>query len=369
VIRKLLMLICVACMACADPFVNMASAHDVIPTSDAFYSADSASSFEYEQSMRFIGRFDRRKKNQLGFTWAGSAFEFNFEGTHAEIKLSSDRRIRFEVKVDGVASDLWVDGKVQSYVLASALDAGVHHIRVTRLTEPFDVISAIHSVPKVEGQLLAPPGTPKRRLLVIGDSISAGYGVEGKDQSCHYSMETSNQQLGYAALAADTLNADLHSIAWSGIGIWRSYSEKYPINPTIYTRYQRTLADDHTSKWDVAGYQASAIMIAIGTNDFWDGNVTEQYKINMLELIALLKSQYPSKPIFLIVSPLLVGKVRDSHKSILESISKISDGVVTIDIGVAKPKDGFGCDYHPSEITQRRMSEYLVDELKVNLNW
>jgi lysophospholipase L1-like esterase len=318
-------------------------------------------------NVRLIGRFDDSVKGQVSFTWPGSAIEFRFDGTEAKIGLKSTARVRFVVDVDGVSSDLWVEAGEATYTLASHLSRRVHDLRLTRVIESFAVVTSITSDPQIAGNLLSPPPVAEKRLLVIGDSITAGYGVEGPDQNCHYAMETSNQQLSYAAIAAKKLGADLHVIAWSGIGAWRSYAEKTPVNPNILTRYQRTLADDPASQWNAASYIPDAIMINIGTNDYWEGSVGEEYRQEMVKLVARVQSDYAGKPIYLILSPMLGGQARDAQQSVLNSLTNTQ--ITLLDLGKQEQEDGLGCDYHPNTVTNNRMAAALESRLKADLNW
>lgn len=66
------------------------------------------------------------------------------------------------------------------------------------------------------GRFLTPPEGPARRIEVIGDSITCGYGVDGADQYCPFSAATENHYRTYAAIAARDLGADLATLAWSG---------------------------------------------------------------------------------------------------------------------------------------------------------
>jgi hypothetical protein len=302
----------------------------------AHHPSNSAEGFS-GQHVRLIGRFDQRKPGEVAFTWPGSALEFRFEGTEAGIAMASNGKTRFEVDVDGVVTDLWVKEGEAFYTLASGLPAGVHQVRLTRLTESFSVVTRFTSDPRTDGQLLLPPAAPARRLLAVGDSITAGYGVE------------------------------LHTIAWSGIGAWRSYGEEKPVNPTILERYQRTLADDIDSRWDVARYQPDAITIAIGTNDYWQGSVTDEYQLRMISLIDHIQRDYPGKPIYLIVSPMLTGAARDDQKARLTALEETN--VHLLDLGKIEQVDGYGCDYHPNIITQQRSAQAMINRLRADLGW
>lgn len=316
---------------------------------------------------RLVGRFDISQPGQARFTWPGSALEFRFEGTAARIAMASTGRIRFQVDVDGVSRDLWVEAGNAVYSLVSDLTPGVHQLRVTRLTESFAIVSAFISDPQVDGALLSQRRAPKKRLLVIGDSITAGYGNEGDSQSCGYSMETSNQQLTYAALAANALRADLHTIAWSGIGAWRSYGEITPVNPTILLRYRRALANDADNQWHVSKYQPDAILINIGTNDYWSGSAGDEYRQGLIALVDRVQADYPNKPVYLIVSAMLGGATRESQQAVLNSLA--AGNISVLDLGIIEPADGFGCDYHPNAVTHARMGAALEARLKHDLDW
>ncbi len=71
---------------------------------------------------------------------------------------------------------------------------------------------------------------------MIGDSISCGYGNEGKSQNEHFSPDTENARDAYGAIAARRLGADYACVAWSGRKMW-------PDN-TVPEIYDRALPQD-----------------------------------------------------------------------------------------------------------------------------
>jgi len=318
------------------------------------------------KNLRLIGRFDQSTTGQAKFTWPGSAVEFQFEGTSAKIAIASQNPVRFELKLDGKTQNLWTQSGTHTYTLANNLVKAKHLVRLTRVNESTAGITSFVSDPQTDGKLFAVTA-PQKRLLVIGDSITAGYGVEGADQTCHYTLDTSNQQLTYAALAANSLGADLHAIAWSGIGAWRSYGEKTPVQQTILDRYPRTLADDPTSRWEPSQYTPDAILINIGTNDYWEESAPDNYRTALIKLITHVQNDYAGKPVYLIVSPMLSSKVREAQKQVLNTMVK--DKVKVIDLGEGAGVEGFGCDYHPNSKTHARLGKALENTLKTELNW
>ncbi|WP_339615867.1 SGNH/GDSL hydrolase family protein [uncultured Gilvimarinus sp.] len=318
------------------------------------------------ESVTLVGRFDQRTDGRAAFTWPGSSVAFRFKGSSAAIRLASTADIRFMVEVDGEKSELWVKAGEADYTLTSGLEDKPHQVRLTRLAESFSGVTALVSDPVTDGRLLAPPAPASRRVLVIGDSITAGYGVEGTSKDCSYSQATSTPLLAYAGVAARQLNADIHTIAWSGIGVWRSYGEEEPINPTIGERRKLTLGDDFDSAWDSSRFRPDAVVIAIGTNDFWQGSAAG-YRAAMGEFVSQVQTDYPERPIYLMVSPMLTGDARAAQQADLEAIA--SGQVKVIDLGKIEPDDGYGCDYHPNVVTQKRLADALVKALKSDLEW
>lgn len=314
---------------------------------------------------RLTGRF-WQQDDQLQFSWSGSAIAFRFNGTMAKIALSSNDRARFYVEVDGESRTLWVEKGEREYVLAKGLAEGEHQVRVIRETEAFTIVTAVAGPIVTDGKVLAPPAASERRLLVFGDSITAGYGVEGASKACSYSHDTSTARKAYAMLAAEKLDADVHVIAWSGIGVWRSYGEQAPTNPTMRERFNRTLADNPEAPWQPAQYMPDAIIVNLGTNDFWTGT-SEGYAAAMADFLASIQTRYPSAPVYLMASPMLRGDSRNAQVQVLKSLA--SGNVQFFDAGGIEQADGLGCDYHPNLTTQTRLATRLASKLSQDLGW
>lgn len=162
----------------------------------------SANDLSRSDKLRLIGRFLPEGEATLAFTWPGSALEYRFRGSETRINISVPERMRFWLEVDGQGRELWLEPAQSSYTLAQFLSPVEHHIKITRLAESFSGVAKIQGLPETDGKLLSAPQPPGRKLLVIGDSISAGYGIEGASKDCAYSQDTSNPLKTYAALAA-----------------------------------------------------------------------------------------------------------------------------------------------------------------------
>jgi hypothetical protein len=83
----------------------------------------------------------------------------------------------------------------------------------------------------------------QRRIEIVGDSITCGYGNEGTDP-CNFSAETENHYLTYGALAARMFGAELSTVAWSGKGVVNNFdNDVFEPLPQIYDRLLATEAD------------------------------------------------------------------------------------------------------------------------------
>src|SRR6185436_5836381 len=164
----------------------------------------------------------------------------------------------FQVVIDGeVKKVLTTSQKKDAYQLAEGLTDGVHTVALHRRTEAKVGDAVFYSFEVVGGAMLPAPAAPERRIEIIGDSISNGYGNEGPNATCGYVNSQQNEYLAYGALTARSLDADHVTIAWSGKTIYEMF-EYFP----------RTLPNQPETAWDYASYQPQAVIINLGTNNF-----------------------------------------------------------------------------------------------------
>ena len=99
--------------------------------------------------------------------------------------------------------------------IAQGLAAGTHVVELYRRTEASQGEAQFLGFDFGSGKLLSPPAAKARRIELVGDSISCGYGDEGANQSCPFTADTENHYLSYGALAARAVDAELITVAWS----------------------------------------------------------------------------------------------------------------------------------------------------------
>lgn len=321
-------------------------------------------------AVRFIGRFTTDANPK--FAWSGSAMRARFTGTGVRIKLSGSPN-QFAYTIDGAApKTLKTMSGTTTYTLATGLAAGEHEVYVHRRTEAFLGDNTFSGFEFDGGALLPPPPAHARRLEIIGDSITCGYGNEGKDQYCSFTADTENHYATYAAIAARNLDADLHVQAWSGIGMYRDYGgstmDQMPV------RWGRTNPNDAASTWDTSKYQPHAVIINLGTNDFAKGDPGKPFETAYLGFVRKLRTAYPGAWIFPSVGPMLSGAQLTGAKTYINNVINTlkTEGdakVALIEFATQAASDGYGCDWHPSLATNAKMATVLEAALKSKLGW
>lgn len=367
-----------------------ASPTDATPSSDATGAPDQGGQSDTlakpdgsttgPAAVQLVGRFDKYDSTPAKFGWAGSAMVARFDGTGATIQLDGSDD-RYQVIVDGKVSSTVLkvtsSGKFQ---IAKDLPAGVHDVVVWRRSESNWSNASYLGLEVTGGQLVAPPDRPSRRIEIYGDSITAGYGLDGANASCSMSQDNSNHYLTYGAVAARTLSAELHAIAWSGIGMYRNYGESAPKSdsltmPKVYARIMP--ATD--SAWDFKSWEPHAVVINLGTNDASsNGDPGTPYRTAYLDFVRTLRKNYPNAFFVLSIGPMLSGTqlsaIRGHIQAVLKTLSDEGDKKMsylefpTQDCG-ASPYPNCGCDWHPNAATNAKMADLLVAELKKQLSW
>lgn len=325
-----------------------------------------------EPEIRFVGRFVR-DGSRAAFAWSGSGILAAFEGTEVSIQLDDGGSNQFTVVLDGeLRPVLKVQSGSHSYVLAEGLTAGRHEVEVYRRTEASFGTTTFEAFDFGDAGTLVAPSTPKaRRLEIVGDSISCGYGNEGADATCSFSADTENHYMTYGAIAARTLDAELSVVAWSGKGIINNYDTD-TTNP-MPTLYNRVLPDDANSRWDFS-VKPHAVIINLGTNDFsTDGDpTTEQFRDGYVGLVDQVRAGAPDAFILCTVGNMLSGGDLDAARAGIHAAVDVlraagDENIAAWDMDV--PNDDPGCDYHPKVATHTLMADALVTELEKHLGW
>lgn len=321
-----------------------------------------------EPGPRFIGRFTEDRS----FAWSGSAIELRFVGSEISVTLDDWGHNYFEVIIDGEHQVIALGEGEQTYELASGLDDGEHELLLYRRSEAFFGPTRFVGFSVPESDWLPAHAPSDRRLEVIADSTATGYGIEGPDQYCGFDAETENHYIAYPALTARAVDAEVHTIAWSGIGVYRDNDGN--TENTMAVRYPRAIPTDDTSRWDFDRFVPDAVVVNLGANDFVADDPGSEFEDAYDDLLDTIRSNYPDARIYLAVGSSTADSEYPRLKPRLAAIAESrraegDDNIALIDFGTTDQDASYACDWHPSRSTHEQMAEILSQALREDLGW
>ena len=223
------------------------------------------------------------------------------------------------------------------------------------------------------GKLVLSPAPFKHHLELIGDSITCGYGNEGMGPNCGFTPDTENEWLAYGSLAARSLKAEQHVIAYSGKGAYRDYGGN--TNDQMPVLYERTFAENGNVPWDFSSWKADVVVLNLGTNDFAKGDPGQAYVDAYAGMVKQIRGHYPEAYIVCAVGSMLGGGnlAQDITyvKGVVAAANTGGDAKVSfVDFGQQDGNaNGLGCDYHPSLKTHQIMADTLAAAIKGLTGW
>lgn len=320
---------------------------------------------------RVVGRFVKQGSG-YACEWPGSTVEVMGMCPSLEVTFNAETdRDRWQVELEGKPTQILKLKKGKHKYLVSMPGRGSYMVRLVRRTEAFQGTTEFIPTP-VSNSIGTLPKSPKRSIEIIGDSISAGFGVDGKSKEEKYSDDTANAYLTYGMVAARRLNADAIVIAWSGKKMW-------PDNeiPSIYDLVLPSKAN--SPKWDFSSNKKpDAVLINLATNDFGKGIPDEMgWKGGYSAFIKRVRANYPKAIIYLATGSMMsdswpVGKQHlTTVKTWLDDLARSSKDkrIRRIDFAVQDEKDGIGSAWHPNAVTQSKMADVFEQALRTDLKW
>lgn len=287
---------------------------------------------------------------------------------------------RYAVRVNGkLFRDAHLTQKEETVSVPADVLGGDAEVRLIKLTESTQSIFALTDI-RTDGEMTPLP-LRKERISFIGDSITCGYGVEAKSGLETFSTRTENAEKSYAALAADALGMDRELVCFSGHGIvsgWtgdpdqRNVTELAPLYYEKIGRNSQVLPGGRRLEdmdWDFSLFQPDWIVVNLGTNDLsWCKDFQDRKAMFRKEYASFLRTVRRRNPEakILCVLGLMGGGLNEEMVQAVKDASANGDaGIQTLTVPPQDgEKDGFGADFHPSEITQRRLAEWVVQAIR-----
>lgn len=319
------------------------------------------------EAIHFIGRFDTTDPAGPRFSWSGSSLMARFSGTSIVANLRDEGDNFFNVQIDdGAPTVLAMRRGVTRYPLAEGLPPGEHRVLLFKRTEGmFSTVQFLGF--DVPGGALVPTAWPrKRRIEIIGDSISAGYGNEGRSP-CPFTGATENAWEAYGFVAGRALDAEVTAVAWSGHGVVRNYDGS--TSALVPYLYEQTLGRTAGS-WTF-GAEPDVVVVNLGTNDWARGDPGPGFTAGFVTFATKIRQRYPSSFLFIAQGSMMGDRAsRAALTSVVAARRAQGDArVAFLEFPVQQAADGYGCDGHPSLRTHGKMAEVLSSAIRRQLGW
>ena len=332
-----------------------------------------------KENVKIVGRYYQEKD----ITWivqSGSALEFYLTGTSAEVVLAGGNSIyndanyrpRFGVYVDDeIIEDTTMSELELTITLFKESTEKRAKIKVMMLSEANNGGIGIKSININSCNEKPIKATEKKKLSVeiIGDSITAAYGVEGANQYENFKTTTENFSKSYAYLTAKKLDADYSAVCYSGHGIVSGYStgEKNSelLVPEVYTRISKN--SDYPGEWDFENNQYDVVVINLGTNDLnyvkaAPEKRNDEFIQEYANFLTLVRKKNPKSYIICTVG--IMGGGDEIYPLIVKAVELVGDEKISsYKSNTQNMNDGLGSDWHPSLKTQTYNSYVLSDKI------
>ncbi len=347
-----------------------------------------------DPNLLYTGRIDFSNAKQPKFSAPGVYIRARFRGTGVSILLEDEfkwgtNRNYFDALIDGGKPvKIAPEQGVTHYEIASGLENAEHTVEFVKRTEASIGYSKFLGF-EFAGEILPPPDRPVRRMEFIGNSITAGAGIEADNNSAEcqadgWGQPYNNARLAYGPVLARSLNAEYHVSAVSGIGLVRNYSSQYDARP-MPAVYDLTFFEQTASpKWDPKLFVPDVLVLALGTNDFSPGDSerepmgVEAFTDAYVAFIERLRGWYPQAEMFVVSSPMLGDHwpnvantfATDQKNAITKTVDALNGkGDTKVHKFFSIPMVGIGCGTHPSMEQQAMMATQLRSAIQPVLGW
>jgi lysophospholipase L1-like esterase len=275
--------------------------------------ADAGGEVSEAPGIQFFGRWDFPDGGEPTGSWGDIYLKARFEGTSVGIVIDDAKAYalgnEYEYSVDGAPLATLVTEGAAVYPLASGLADGAHTLELYRRTEGLYGETLIGGLVLDPGkQVLVPPPRPSRRIEIIGDSISAGYGNDG---SWSNSSTTEDGYMAFGPQLARLFGAEWSVIAHSGRGLYKNLGEIAPyVQPHMPDEFKliQYLDSDNVpapsmpdTYWSFRASKPDVVIIELGTNDFAEPPpfpAEADFVAAYRSFLTFLRGVYPNAEIF-----------------------------------------------------------------------
>jgi len=335
-----------------------------------------------ELDLRVSGRAMWRDE-ALFLSHAASYVEFIFTGSRLEAELASEGGAEdFQAWIGVFVNDTEIkriplQTGTNRYLLWEGESFGEVKVRLVKMSENQYAYVSIQKIFLEEEATIRKTNGKEKRIQFIGDSITCGFGNEGKPGD-PFLTGTENPLKAYAVLTAEKLDAEATLIAWSGIGIISSYVDpdvEVPntgvLVPVIYPYTDYSLQCRmgwEKQEFDFSSDDLNLIVINLGTNDSsYTRNHTERKEAFQKEYAEFLRYLCRRYRVPVVCTAGAMNRLLNAE--ILQATQEVAaEGhpVHFMEFLPQEPEDGEGAVGHPSLLRHEKMAAQLAGWIREN---
>lgn len=316
------------------------------------------------------------KAKELSFTLTGDCTSQNPRGQDGSLNMNL---ARYAIYVDGKLTITGsMDCEEKTVSVFSKSEEQTVTVRLLKLSEGTQSYMGIKSINTNDEATLNPTSEKNLKIEFIGDSITCGYGVEGKSAEEPFTTQTENATKAYAYLTAQNLNADYSLVSFSGFGLVSGWTNDGNLNPIQlagphYKNFCFSWNSDlfKNYEWDFSQFQPNFVVINYGTNDDSytrdDLQKQNEYVSCYVDFIKQVRSVNPHAHIVLALGIMTGGnRLLPFMEQAAQKYSSLTGdkNISTYRFTSQTEAEGFGADFHPSEATQKRCAQDFTQYMR-----
>ena len=322
--------------------------------------------------LQYFGRWDMSDSLHPRYSWPGVYIYAEFTGTSIGVRLK-DGTNYFNVTIDGTLRGVFhgTSRDETDYLLADGLPDGRHTLLLTRRNITFEPPYTFSGLLLDSGAtLLPPPPKPSRKIEFIGDSFTAAESDEAKEPHLEWEARfpVTNIDKGFAPLIARHFNAQYTTTCRSGAGLYCDWQGKTA--ETIPNRFDRTLMESSSPKWDFAQWVPDVVIICLGLNDKSglrgkDGSIADSssafFRETYHKFLSTVRRVYPGVQI-VAVAAYPEWTRNNVHQVVGDELSSGANDIHYATF--SEYPGGYVADGHPTVATHAKMANELIQTLE-----
>lgn len=319
--------------------------------------------------------------NCLWFSMSGSGGEFIINANSVDITLICDdatslnynHRPRVAIFVNGnLQFDDVLNEKETTVTIELPTENEENTVTVVKLSESMYSSCGISKIYTYSDKDIRASKAKQKKIEFIGDSITAGFGIDEENPKGSFSTATENFTKTYAYLTSQKLNYDYSAVAFSGYGVLYGYgSSKVKGTENVLSKYYEEAITNKSfdssypyNKWDFSNNGSDIVVINLGVNDavFCSSyQRKEEFKKAYKKLIGLVRWHNKNADILCIL-----GEVNNSLFPYIEQAAKeyseenADERIYSFSIDFKMAEEGSVINGHPNAKSNEIASEELT---------